>query len=501
MGSEIKKKIVIIGGGISGLSAGIFAQLAGFEAHIYEKNALPGGECMSWNRNGYQIDNCIHWLTGTKKGTDLYKTWKTVGAIDDDTQYADTKRFYASRFEGQELSLWKDLDRTQDELIKASPEDEEEIRRFIQYVTYARGCVVPSKKPLEMMNIKDYIELGREMGDMTKVIKDFGKVDCAALGERFKSPAMRKLMTDYLPAEYTSYSLMVSYASISGGNGDIPLGGSLAMSLRIAARFKELGGTLHTNAPVVRILVEGRRCTGIELEDGGVIGSDYVISTVDMSFLFGKLIDAGYMPKEYRKAYEDRKGYPITSGFQAAFAVDDTFRVEDTVFFDCDRLRVGDRYISRMSMKNYGYDPSFAPEGRTVIQVNLVQTDEDYRFWAGLSGEEYKQKKLETAIELEKRLVAEFPELEGNIEFLDCWTPVTYNRFCNAYHGSYMGFVTTTAVKQLTSKGVIKGLDGLYIAGQWTMNPGGLPIALVSGKFAVQRILKKEKRNILDFCS
>ena len=76
MTAERKEKIIIIGGGISGLSAGIYALLSGFEAEIYEKNSIPGGECIGWNRKGFHIDNCIHWLTGTKKGTELYQVWK-----------------------------------------------------------------------------------------------------------------------------------------------------------------------------------------------------------------------------------------------------------------------------------------------------------------------------------------------------------------------------------------------------------------------------------------
>ena len=38
-----KEKVVVIGGGISGLSAGIYALLAGFDVTIYEKNAMVFG--------------------------------------------------------------------------------------------------------------------------------------------------------------------------------------------------------------------------------------------------------------------------------------------------------------------------------------------------------------------------------------------------------------------------------------------------------------------------
>ena len=36
--SENKKRIVIVGGGIAGLSAGIYGKLAGYDVDIYEKN-------------------------------------------------------------------------------------------------------------------------------------------------------------------------------------------------------------------------------------------------------------------------------------------------------------------------------------------------------------------------------------------------------------------------------------------------------------------------------
>ena len=46
------KKLIIIGGGIAGLSAGVYALQNGFDVEIYEKNAALGGECTGWNRQG-----------------------------------------------------------------------------------------------------------------------------------------------------------------------------------------------------------------------------------------------------------------------------------------------------------------------------------------------------------------------------------------------------------------------------------------------------------------
>ena len=39
----------------------------------------------------------------------------------------------------------------------------------------------------------------------------------------------------------------------------------------------------------------------------------------------------------------------------------------------------------------------------------------------------------------------------------------------------------------------VKGVKNLYLCGQWIMPPGGLPIALFTGKHAAWHVAKKEK--------
>ena len=58
------RHIVIIGGGLAGLSAGCYARASGFRTTIVEHNLALGGVCTAWTRGPYTIDGCIQWLTG-----------------------------------------------------------------------------------------------------------------------------------------------------------------------------------------------------------------------------------------------------------------------------------------------------------------------------------------------------------------------------------------------------------------------------------------------------
>ena len=126
-----------------------------------------------------------------------------------------------------------------------------------------------------------------------------------------------------------------------------------------------------------------------------------------------------------------------------------------------------------------------------VLQSNFSQNEEDYCYWEALyrNKEAYREKKKELAQEAMKRLIREYPVLEGNVRILDVWTPMTYNRYCNSYKGAYMSFVTTKHAKSITVPGIVKGLNNVFLASQWQMGPGGLPTAAAMGKFAAWRII------------
>ena len=53
------KRVLIVGAGISGLSAGCYARMNGYDVEIHESHDKPGGLCTAWKRGEYAIDGCV----------------------------------------------------------------------------------------------------------------------------------------------------------------------------------------------------------------------------------------------------------------------------------------------------------------------------------------------------------------------------------------------------------------------------------------------------------
>src|SRR5512142_2200930 len=81
-----EKSIIIIGGGIAGLSAGCYGRMNGLRTRIFEMHKKkPGGLCTAWKRQGYTVDGCIHWLVGSGPQSGFHKIWRDLGALEGTT--------------------------------------------------------------------------------------------------------------------------------------------------------------------------------------------------------------------------------------------------------------------------------------------------------------------------------------------------------------------------------------------------------------------------------
>ena len=489
--------VIIVGGGIAGLTAGIYAQMHGYETELFEKNAVAGGECTGWDRQGYHIDNCIHWLTGCRESDELYSLWKTIGAIDDHVTLLREPYFYMLEMDGKQLHFWRDLEKARAEFLATAPEDSIEINRFFDSVKKAECMCVPFEESIAHMSLPRYLRFGMRMKNMSSVMKEYGKETVAELAARFHHPLVQAMMCRYFSLNFLAYTLIVSYAFYTGGTAAIPQGGSGKMAERIAARYQSLGGKLHLRAPVQRILISKNRAIGVLLEDGREIAADAVICATDTAVTFS-MLDACYMDRKLKTMYDDRIGYPVNSIFQAAFGILGGEPVSlpcGSVLFPCAAYTVGTQTLDFLGMRLYDYDATLFPKEKRVIQCNVLQNEQDHAYWTQLHADPaaYRAEKQRIAEELRSRILAQYPELTDRLVLLGTYSPSTFTRWCGAYHGAYMSFFPQKGRKSIYVKSTVKGLPNVFLASQWLQCNGGLPSAATSGKFAVQALLRAER--------
>lgn len=491
-------KVLIIGGGVAGLAAGIYAQKAGLESTIYERHSVPGGLLSWWKRKGFLLDNCVHWLTGTKTTTDIYKVWEEVGVLGKDVRIIQPESFMQVELDGQTLNIWHDADKLREDLLRISPEDKKPIEEFIRLLHIYQDVALVASKPMEQLSLWEYAKLIWSMRKVGKVHRVYSKMLISEYAERFSSPIIRKMLNVYFPKFYNASSLFYVYAAFCNDNADLPQGGSKGIMERMVERYKSLGGIISTGWEAEQINIQEGHAYSVSFSNGSTIEADYIISTCDMYHTMVSLL-----PIEYTDAYMQEhfidlpKKYPTYSSVNLYFAVDHiTKDVPCALALDIDGLTIDNRPIRIGFLKHFNYEESFSPEGKSILQVLLMQYEEDYDYWEQLRCEDYQAYRAEkdvVAKSVQNALEKRFAELVGHIDLLDIATPVTNTRYCNVYKGAFMSFALTPHNEKIYHRGRVKGVDNLYLAGQWLQAPGGLPNAVVTGKFAIQRLLKDHK--------
>ena len=58
-----------------------------------------------------------------------------------------------------------------------------------------------------------------------------------------------------------------------------------------------------------------------------------------------------------------------------------------------------------------------------------------------MAGGRYEEEKQALANQISRAISPKFPGTEGKIEVIDVATPLTYERYTGAYHGSFMGTI------------------------------------------------------------
>ena len=483
-------EISIIGAGIGGLSAGIFLQRSGHNVTIYEQSATSGGNLIGWKRKEHTIDNCIHWLTGTNPLTKTFKLWQQIGAFNKNELYS-AEYLYKCELNGQTVALYYDLDRTLDQMLKLSPVDRDEILSFtsaVKKVSILTGTVKSKNGGGDI--IGDFIN---KIYAIPCLIKYY-KLDLYELAQKFKHPLLQKFFTDYIDGCFGALALIITASTFCSGNGALPYGGSPKMAKNVTQKFLDLGGKIVYNKKATSVKYNKNKIESLTLSDGEQIKSDYFIFTGDPFIIYNEILNKK-MPTALLKRYKNLK-FQRFSAIHTAFSVD----VTDLPFKGTYITTTPKKYANlinetRIKLKEYSYEPSFAPNGKTVIQTITFCNQGLARYYINLAKNkpQYNALKNKYSQAVKECIEQIFPTLKGKISLLDCWTPYTYYRYTGAKLGEFMSFTLPpkTLPKDLSNK--VLGVKNAVIASQWLTVPGGLPNALNMGYKAFKTITLKER--------
>ncbi len=296
----MQQRIIIIGAGFGGLSAGIRLAAQGHRVEIFEQASQPGGKAAVIERGGYRFDTGPTVITAPFMFDEL---WNVAGKRREDYFELRPCHPYYRLFnhQGKHFDYSGDEEALISEIARFNTADVKGYRKFMASTKpiFEKGFVELSDKPFlhfgdmlrvapDLVRLKSYLSTYRYV---SQFIKDDFLRRCFSFHPLFIGGNPFDASSIYAMVHYLEREWGIYYA----------VGGTGAIVNAMTRLFGEVGGTLHLNSPVQEIVVEGRRITGVRLADGFVHHADSVISNADVAYTYDKLV-----APEHRRVYTDR---------------------------------------------------------------------------------------------------------------------------------------------------------------------------------------------------
>ena len=458
------KKVIIIGGGIAGLSAGIYSAMNGFDTEILEMHSVAGGQCTAWDRSGYRFDYCLHWLVGTSKGA-FHDVWVETNVLNDKTEVIDHEihsKIYDR--ERNEFIIYSNIDRWEKYLFEFAPEDRKTIKKMCNDMRKS-ALLEPFALPPELRSFFDYIKIIPVMLPIINLVRKFGRLTCREYFEKlnFKNERLRStLLSFYGDRNFSALAFIFMLGWFNQKNAGYIKGGSLPLAMRMVEKYQKLGGKISYRKKVEKIVTENNTASGVILTDGTELSADFVISAADGYSTIYKMLEGKFISKKVDFAYKNWELFtPIA---QVSFGIGKVVESDTPIIINIAKNQlVGMTKLENgYSVMNYYYDSTMAPKGKTAI---VLRFESPWKLWENLEGENYRLEKEQIKKDAVKILETEYPGISEFIEVIDVATPKTDVRFTGVKDGAYEGFMPTKENMMSTLDMQLPKLNNFYMIG------------------------------------
>ncbi|MFV8754211.1 phytoene desaturase family protein [Nannocystaceae bacterium ST9] len=491
-------KLIIIGAGISGLSAGVHAARCGLEVEIVEHHSEPGGVCTGWKHGDYTIDGCIHWLIGAREDDDLHRLYQKVGALDGvELRPLDHYVQLVDESNGQSLSFDRNLDHLLAQVEAMAPGDLPVFRELVELARRSESIPMISMidAPEARSTWANIVALWHARERLTALFRHIEPL--AELAARVEHPTSKYALERMMPADMPVSFMAMVLGELERGNLATVVGGSQRFSQAMARKFVELGGKLRYQADVAEILVEDDRAVGVRLIDGERLRADHVISTAPGPTTVFRMLAGRYTDAKLRERYARWPKFGPICMLSFGLRAQWHDRPHALHLRLAEPFVFGPTRVEALTVRNMVYDPSLAPPGASVIQV---LHESDFDFWHDLhhAPQRYHELKRALAAVVRSRLERYYPGFAAAEEFVDVATPYTFWRYARSYRGAYEGWLPTHDAVRTHLPKTLPGLRRFHMAGQWVEPGGGVPPAVTSGRQAVQMLCEEHELAFVD---
>ncbi len=482
----MKKEIKIIGSGFSALSAACYLAKAGNNVTIFEKNKTIGGRARQLIRDGFTFDigPSWYWMPDVfekffgdfgKKPSDYYQLSKLSPAynvffgVDDFIAIADNLPEIITTFESIE---------------KGSGEKLESFMKVAQsnYNIAIKDLVYrPGESPLELITFETATKINQFFSNISKDVRK--KFKNEKLIQILEFPV---LFLGAKPSETPSFYSFMNYADFGLGTWQ-PKDGMYSVILGMETLAKELGVTIHTNAPAEKIIVENGKAVAIVI-NGERINGDIILSSADYHHS-ETLLDEKY--RQYSEKYWSKKTFaPSSLLFYVGFDKKLENIAHHNLFFDVDfDTHAKDIYDNPKWPK----EPLFYANFTSVTNQNLAPQGCENGFFLipiapGLEDtQELRDEYFNIIISRFEKITKQ--NVKNNIIFIESFCVKDFIKEYNSYKGNAYGMANTLLQTAfLRPKLKSKKVKNLFFTGQLTVPGPGVPPALISGKLVADLI-------------
>lgn len=488
----VPKKAIVIGAGTSGLAISVLLARKGYGVEVYEKNQFPGGRCGRIVREGFRFDTGATMMLMPGMYREVFQA---LGLnFDTDLPMVRMDQLYTLCFDdGSRLSFTTDKEAMASQLEQMEPGSASRAADYLAkgYKMYRLGFDKLLARNFtrwhQFVNLRNVQLLFRLRVFFTHM---------AFTRRFFRDPRLRMAFTyqniyvGQNPFTAPALFSMIPATELKEGAW-FPIGGMHALVQKLLAEAESLGVKIFTGKEIERILIRGKRVTGIALSDQTQAEADLIVSSVDLPYVYKHLLPASFMQHRLKQMKYSCSAIVFHWGVAKRYP-----QLDHHTIFLSDTYREGMKDI--FNQKRVGEDPCFyvhapvrtdasaAPEGCDALSVIVAVGHHDP------SNTSEWQAITDTVREavIMKLIHAGLNDLRAQIRFEMVFTPPQWEEAVHVARGAVFG----SLAHSITQMGYFRPANrhhryhNLFFTGGSTHPGNGVPMVLMSAKLTAERI-------------